>query len=111
MTTIENKCIQKMIIDLKSIGIIFEFDQEETDIFDYDGKFKGKRKLENVVFQKANRVKKISNYQFFRHGGISCIFDSNKSGKKGEENNVKTIPVTDEMFYDMLKQTIICLDS
>lgn len=106
MTTIDNKSVQKLISDLQSIGITFELDQEETDIIGFYGEVKGVRKLENVVFRKGNIVKKICNYQFFREGGLSSILDSSKSAKKGEENYVKVVRVTDEMYYSMVKQSV-----
>lgn len=105
-TTLENKALQKCISDLKSVDISFELDQEETDVYGVCGDFRGKRKLENVVFQKGNQVMKICNWIFFRHGGLCTIFETKKSNKKGEENFVKLHQITDEEFYEMQRQII-----
>ena len=105
-TTLENKSLQKCLSDLKSIGISFELDQEETDVYGVYGDFRGKRKLENVVFRKGNQVMKISNWIFFRNGGICTILETKKSNKKGEENFVKLHQIIDEEFYEMQHQMI-----
>lgn len=106
ITTIQNKSVQKLISDLQSIGITFEFDQQEVDIIGVGGEILGKRRLENVIFRRGNSELKIAEYLFFRHGGLCTIYDSTKSGKKGEENYVRIIPVTDDMFYSMERQSI-----
>lgn len=106
ITTIQNKSVQKLISDLQSIGITFEFDQQEVDIIGVGGEILGKRRLENVIFRRGNSELKIAEYLFFRHGGLCAIYDSTKSGKKGEENYVRIIPVTDDMFYSMERQSI-----
>lgn len=104
MTTIDNKFVQKCISDLKSVGISFEIDQEEIDIFGVYGEFLYKRKLENVIFRKGKSELKVWNYLFFRGGGICCITETKNSNKKKEENFVKLHIVTDEEFYEMKKQ-------
>ena len=106
ITTIQNKSVQKLISDLQSIGITFEFDQQEVDIIGVGGEILGKRRLQNVIFRRGNSELKIAEYLFFRHGGLCAIHDSTKSGKKGEENYVRKIPVTDDMFYSMERQSI-----
>lgn len=105
-TTLENKFVKKCISDLENLGISFEIDQEETNIYDVYGKLIGRRKLENVVFRKGSSILKIWNYLFFRCGGICCIMESKKSNKKGEENYVNLHYITDDEFYEMKKQQI-----
>lgn len=104
MTNLGNKFVQKCISDLKSVGISFEIDKEEIDIFGVYGEFLYKRKLKNIIFQKGKSVLKVSNYLFFRGGGICCITETKNSNKKKEENFVKLHIVTDEEFYEMKKQ-------
>jgi len=99
MTTIENKFVQKLIDELSIEGIRFSFDQEEVDIIGFEGEILGKRKLENVIFEKDGKQLKIYNGIFFRWGGLSHIFQEVK-----KEN--KAVPVTDEIFYQMQKASI-----
>jgi len=106
MISIENKFIQKCISDLKSNGISFALDEEETIVYNFYGESIGKRKLENVVFTKGPRILKISNIIFFRRSGISTILEMKSSNKKGEENFVKLHPITDSEFYEMQRQMI-----
>ena len=105
MINIENKFLQKCLTDLKNIGISFEFDQDETDVYAFYGEYLGRRKLDNVVFRRGEHELKICNWIFFRKGGISCIVEQ-KSNKKKEENFVKLHPITDDEFYEMQKQMI-----
>jgi hypothetical protein len=102
MTTIENKFVQKLIADLAIEGIIFSIDQEEVDIIGFEGNIIGKRKLENVIFEKDSNQLKIYNGIFFRWGGLSHIF---QEVKKGEYH--KAVIVTDEIFYQMQKASIL----
>ena len=106
MITLENRFIQKCLSDLKLSGISFSLDQEETTIYNFYGESIGKRKLENVVFQKDDKIFKINNWIFFRRGGISCILETRNSTKKGEENFMKLHPITDAEFYEMQRQII-----
>ena len=106
MITLENRFIQKCLSDLKLSGISFSLDQEETTIYNFYGESIGKRKLENVVFQKDDKIFKINNWIFFRRGGISCILETRNSTKKGEENFMKLHPITDAVFYEMQRQII-----
>jgi len=106
MIDIQNKFLQKCLSDLKKVGISFEFDQDETDIYAFYGEYLGKRKLDNVVFRRGEHELKICNWIFFRKGGISCILESKKSNKKKEENYVKLHPIIDEEFYEIQKQMI-----
>ena len=105
MISLENKFIQKCISDLKSDGISFSLDEEETTIYDFYGESIGKRKLENVVFTKGDIILKVSNTIFFRRCGISTILES-RSNKKGEENFAKLHPIIDSEFYEMQRQII-----
>ena len=105
MISLENKFIQKCLSDLKLDGISFALDDDETTIYNFYGESVGKRKLENVVFTKEDRVLKISNMIFFRRSGISTILES-RSNKKGEENFTKLHPITDSEFYEMQRQII-----
>lgn len=101
-TNIENKWVQKLIADLAKEDIIFYEDQDETEIFGYNGKILGKRKLENIVLQRGDKSIKISKDIFFRISGLSTIID-----KVGKNEFYKEIKVTDEMFYQMQKMLIL----
>ncbi len=101
ITNIDSKPVQKLINDLEKEGIKFKFDDEETDVYGAYGDYKGKRKLDNVVFTKNNIVLKITNRLFFRYSGISTVMESNAGKKKGEKNYVKLHPISDDEFYLM----------
>jgi len=103
--TIENKYIQKLISDLKINGIKFLEDQEETDIIGVFGENLGKRKLDNVIFEKNNFQIKIYRGIFFREGGLSSILQMVKVEKKVEI--FKVVPITDDVFYETLKVSIL----
>lgn len=100
MTTLENKFVQKLIADLALEGINFSLDQEEVDIIGVEGVI-GRRKLDNVIFEKDGNQLKIYNGIFFRCCGLSHIY---QEVKKGEY--YKPVIVTDEIFYQMQKASI-----
>jgi len=106
MISLENKFIQKCLSDLKSVDISFTLDDDETTIYNFYGESIGKRKLENVVFMKGDKIIKISNVIFFRRCGISCILETRNSTRKGEENFMKLHPINDAEFYEMQRQII-----
>ena len=102
ITTLENKYVQQLIADLAKEKILFSLDQEET--VDHNGK----RKLQNVVFERGNRKLKIYNGIFFREGGICCVLvKAPTKSKKEKDSFVKIMDITDEMFYQLQKQTIL----
>lgn len=98
MTTLENKFVQKLIADLAAEEIVFSLDQEEVDIIGFEGDIIGRRKLDNVIFEKNKVQKKIYNDIFFRISGLSHIYQKVAEGKKEEYY---------EVFYQMQKMSII----
>jgi hypothetical protein len=99
MTTLENKYVKKLILDLESEGIIFSEDQEKI----IDIKTNKERTLENLVFEKDGIKIKIYKGLFFREGGLSCITEKSK-GDKGDFYKITSI--SDEFFYEMQKSII-----
>ena len=97
ITNLQNKYVQKCISDLKSTGILFSLDEDET----LDIRTNKIRKLENVVFQKGDEIHKICNESFFRHVGLICVFSKKSTKNKKEESFVTEVMVNDEMFYEM----------
>ena len=106
ITNPENKSVQKCIEELKKIGVNFELDQDETDVYNVDGEVIRRRKLENVVFTKENIKIKIAFEIFFRHSGLSTVMESRAGKKKNEQNFVTLHHITDEEFYLMQYQQI-----
>jgi len=106
MTDLNNIELKKCINNLEKEGVTFELDQEETNIVDFYGNVIGRRKLGNVVFKYNGKVTKIVNELFFRQYGIISIFEPKKSKKKGEDNFIKLLTITDQIFYDMQYQRI-----
>lgn len=104
-TTLENKFVKKLIVDLTNEGIMFSLDQEEIDIIGFEGDIIGRRKLENVVFTKNDQIHKIYNGIFFREGGLSQILQMVKVEKKIEL--FKPVVVTDDIFYESMKLSIL----
>ena len=104
-TTLENKFVKKFITDLRNEGIIFSLDQEEVDIIGFYGDIIGRRKLDNVVFEKNGQIYKIYNGIFFREGGLSQIHQMVKVEKNVEI--FKPVPVTDDIFYESMKLSIL----
>jgi len=104
-TTLENKFVKKLIADLANEGIIFSIDQEDVDIIGFEGNIIGKRKLDNVIFEKNNQIHKIYNGIFFREGGICQILQMVKVEKKVEI--FKPVTVTDDIFYESMKLSIM----
>ena len=104
-TSLENKFIQKLIADLASENIIFLEDQEEINIIGFEGDVIGKRKLDNVIFQKNEHQMKIYNGIFYRWSGLSTILEKVKT--KGDKEEYKATRVSDEIFYQMLKVAIV----
>jgi hypothetical protein len=105
-TTTENPVIQKTITDLLAQGITFEPDSERVPVWGYNGRLLGARFLENVVFTKDERSIKIANRIFFRESGLSTIYATSKDSSN-KDNTVKTVTVTDVMFYQMMKESVI----
>lgn len=100
-TTIENKALQGAISDLAAKGITFAPDDERVPVYDYRGDLIGARYLENVVFTKGKKQFKIFNLIFYRISGLSTIT------AKDKDNYVKLVPVTDQMFYQMIKEQVL----
>jgi len=96
MTTIESASVKKLISDLAAEGFLFHIDFDEINEYRF-GKICGKRKLENVVFEKDGIILKIHNDLFFRITGLSHLFD---------EILQKPVKVSDYEFYEMQKHLI-----
>jgi len=103
MTALEDKSVQNVIAELLALGITFSLDQEETNVYGFHGELLWSKKLENVIFKKNGKQFKISNRIFFRHSGISRIFE--KTSKKDEYYN--PILISNDLFYQIYKQHII----
>ena len=100
ITTIENPAIQKLISNLASEGITFAPDDERVPVWGFYGGLIGARFLDNVVFTKGAQQIKLANRIFYRESGLSTILGTNKDG------TVKTVTVTDIMFYQMIKESV-----
>ena len=101
MTTKDNPAVQKMIADLFAQGVTFLPDPERVPVYGLYGELLGARFLDNVLFIKGDKVIKIADHMFYRHSGISVIFDKNK------DDSIKLVPVTDQMFYQMIKESVL----
>jgi Mn-dependent DtxR family transcriptional regulator len=96
MITTESASVKKMISDLSSEGFLFHEDYDEINEYRF-GKLHGRRRLDNVVFEKEGVILKIYKDLFFRVTGLSHLFD---------EVSQKPVRVSDEEFYEMLKHII-----
>ncbi len=96
MTTIESASVKRMVSDLASEGFSFYEDRDEINEYRF-GKLYCRRRLGNVVFEKDGICIKIYNALFFRHTGISHLFD---------EGLQKPVRVSDEEFYEIQKHLI-----
>lgn len=103
ITTLEDKSVQKVLAELLALGITFSLDQEETNVYGVNGELLGRKKLENVIFEKNGKQFKFANRIFFRHSGISRILE--KTSKKDEYYN--PILISNDLFYQIYKQHII----
>jgi hypothetical protein len=106
-TTLENKWVKKLISDLELENIFYFKDDEEVNVFDFNGKIIGKRNLDNIVFKKDSKKIKIHNDIFFRKSGMCATIEKNK-----DDDFYREIPITDEFFYELQKSIILyCLNN
>lgn len=80
------KAVDKFVAHFKSKGV--EFSPTDSD-------------FENVVFTSKDKVVKISHHSFYRYSGIAFVY------KEKNENEIETIPVTDEMFLTNFMKPIL----
>lgn len=80
------QAVDKLVSHFKSKGV---------DFSPTDGE------VENVVFTSKDKVVKISHHSFYRYSGIAFVY------KEKNENEIETIPVTDEMFLNNFMKPII----
>lgn len=81
------KPVEKLVAYFQSKGISFDPD---------DG-------LDNVTFVGKGKEVKLSKHSFYRFSGIAVLYKD----KEGRENQIETVPVTDEMFMEMFMKPII----
>lgn len=98
----DNIFVQKLISDLKDLDIIFtETDPETTFIKNFNGKNISIRNLDNVIFQKDNKILKIYKGLFYRESGLCAAYEISS------KTTCKPIIISDEIFYDLQKTIII----
>jgi len=107
ITTPDTKEYQDFLTNLQKVGIYATPDQDETNMYGYDGEIIGTRKLDNMVFTKNDKSIKVANTIIFHHHGIASIWENMYSNKKGEENYVKVRPITNKEYYQMQFDLIV----
>jgi len=107
ITTSDTKEFQDFISNLQKVGIYATPDQDEINVYGRYGEIIDTRKLENMVFKKGEKEIKVANTIIFHHHGISSIWESRNSTKKGEENYIKVRPITNKEYYQMQYDLIV----